>query len=145
MEKLQVMEISRQYSNFGQHCEQALAYTLTGEIRKHDNVPFYKGSDIPEYAMSVKSSGFSLASGKQNKGDNFDEKVADFFRRVHSKQFAYVSKDMNAYIMNKREFRKFVNMFCVWTYESEQNGGYAKVRCNKESKKMVAWLESQVA
>ena len=45
--------IERVYTNNGQHAEQVLAYTLTHEIRKHDRVPFDKGSDIPEYHMSV--------------------------------------------------------------------------------------------
>lgn len=145
MYTIQVAEIEREYDNFGNHAEQALAYTLTGEIRKHDHIPFYEDSDIPEYAMSVKSSGFTLASAKVNKGETFDEKWADFSKRVHSTCFAYVSHDMVAYVMTKREFKKFVYAFCNLDHESEKNGGGLKIKCRNESKKMVAWLESQVA
>ena len=40
METMKVATINRTYTNWGAHCEQALAFTLTGEIRKHDHVPF---------------------------------------------------------------------------------------------------------
>lgn len=137
--------IERTYANFGNHAEQALAYTLTGEIRPHDHVPFYMDSDIPEYSMSVKSSGFTLASARVNMGETFDEKLADFVARVHSTQFAYVSANMVAYIMDLTEFVQFVRMFCYMDRESTRHGGGYKIKCRHESKKMVAWLESQVA
>ena len=63
MTTITLTTIERTYSNNGQHAEQVLAYTLTHEIRKHDRVPFDKGSDIPEFKMSVKSSKASLMSG----------------------------------------------------------------------------------
>lgn len=138
-------EIERTYANFGNHAEQALAYTLTGEIRKHDHIPFFMDSDIPEYGMSVKSSGFTLASAKVNIGETFDEKLNDFIERVHSVQFAYVAANMVAYIMNLDEFVQFIRMFCYMDKESTRNGGGYKIKCRHESKKMVAWLESQVA
>jgi hypothetical protein len=143
MKTITVTNIKRTYVNWGNHCEQALAYTLTGEIRKHDRVPFYADSDIPEYEMSVKSSAFTLASANVNHGDTFEEKLADFKARVHSKWFAYVTKDLIAYVMDLPTFERFVRTFCALDHESTQNGGGAKIKCRKESKKMLEWLASQ--
>ena len=145
MTTLTVTDIARTYSNWGNHCEQALAFTLTGEIRKHDHVTFYMDSDIPEYSMSVKSSGFTLASGKVNMGETFDEKLADFFGRVHSDKFAYVTVSMVAYIMDRNEFEQFLRTFGYMDRDSQKNGGLLKVKCRKESKKMLNWFEARVA
>ena len=145
MTTLTVTDIARTYSNWGNHCEQALAFTLTGESRKDDHVPFYMDSDIPEYSMSVKSSGFTLASGKVNMGETFDEKLADFFGRVHSDKFAYVTVSMVAYIMDRNEFEQFLRTFGYMDRDSQKNGGLLKVKCRKESKKMLNWFEARVA
>lgn len=143
MEIIKVASIPRTYKNNGQHAEQALCYTLTGEIRKADKVPFDKASDIPEYAISVKSSRFTLASAKANFGDTFEEKLTDFVNRVHSTRFAYVSlANMVAYVMNIEEFADFVRNFCTLAKESTSNGGGMKIRCKKESKTMIDWLEA---
>lgn len=145
MTTLTVTDIACTSSNRGIHCEQALAFTLTGEIRKHDHVPFHMGSDIPEFNMSVKSSGFTLASGKINMGETFDEKLADFFGRVHSDKFAYVTVSMVAYIMDRNEFEQFLRTFGYMDRDSQKNGGLLKVKCRKESKKMLKWFEARVA
>ena len=144
MTTMKVIEIERTYSNFGNHAEQALAYTLTGEIRKHDKVPFNVGSDIPEYHISVKSSGFSLAGANINFGATKEEKIADYMERTASKLVAYVSQDMVAYIMNMAEFREFLENFTYLGRESTSNGGGLKVQCRKESKKMLMWLNERV-
>lgn len=140
-----VTDIACTSSNRGIYCEQALAFTLTGEIRKHDHVPFHMGSDIPEFNMSVKSSGFTLASGKINMGETMDEKLADFFGRVHSDKFAYVTVSMVAYIMDRNEFEQFLRTFAYMDRDSQKNGGLLKVKCRKESKKMLNWFEARVA
>ena len=145
MTTITVSEITRTYANWGNHCEQALAFTLTGEMRKHDKVPFYMDSDIPEYDMSVKSSGFTLASGNVNMGDTFDEKLADFFSRVHSNKFAYVTVNMVAYVMNKSEFEEFLRTFAYMDRDSKKNGGLMKIKCRRESQKMLNWFESRMA
>lgn len=143
MKTIKVETINRNYSNWGQHCEQALAYTLTGEIRKHDRVPFDVDSDIPEYNMSVKASGFTLASATINHGETFEEKYNDFFARVHSENFAYVDMKFTAYVMNTETFKEFVKRFCYLDRESKKNGGLTKIKCYKESKKMIEWLNAQ--
>lgn len=132
-------------NNFGCYAEQALCYALTGEIRTHDKVPFYMGSDIPESGMSVKSSGFTLASGRINVGDTFDEKIADFTSRVHSTSFAYVTQSLKVYIMTLDEFVEFMYAFCSLERDSKKNGGLLKIHCRKESAKMLAWFEAHVA
>lgn len=145
MKTLKVTNINRNYSNWGMHCEQALAYTLTGELRSHDHVPFFADSDIPEFEMSVKSNSFTLASAKVNFGSTFEEKWQDFKARVHSTQFAYVTEDFIAYIMSLDEFERFVHQFCYLDRESTKNGGGLKIKCRKESTKMLKWLTEQVA
>lgn len=142
MKTIKVTEINRTYTNWGMHCEQALAYTLTGEIRKHDRVPFDKGSDIPEFCMSVKSSRFTLASANVNHGATFDEKVVDFFARTHSTSFAYVANDFTAYIMDAKTFEQFVRTFCKMERESERNGHGMKLKCARESQRMIEWLQA---
>lgn len=142
MERMQVKDIERTYANWGDHCQQALDYMLTGRRQKHDHVPFDKDSDIPEYAMSVKSNGFTLASAKINRGNTFDEKLDDFKARVHSTRFAYVDLFMVAWIMDIVEFEAFVRRWCYLDHESTKNGGGVKIKCLNESKKMRAWLEA---
>lgn len=137
-------ETFRNYKNFGQHAEQVLAYTLTGEIRKADKVPFYMGSDIPEYEMSVKSSKFSLMNGNACESQTFEGICEEFFAKVVSKKFAYVTQDMVAYVMNIEQFRQFVYLFCGLERESQKNGGRYKVKMRAESKKTLAWLEKNI-
>lgn len=144
MTTIKVVEIERTYTNFGNHVQQALDYTLTGQIRPHDHVPFHIDSDIPELHISVKSSGFSLASAKVNFGNTKEEKIEDYFARTASTHVAYVSKDMVAYIMDMVEFREFLNTFTYMDRESAKNGGGAKVKALSESKKMLRWLNERV-
>lgn len=145
MKTLALATIDRMYSNFGQHAEQALAYTLTGELRRHDDVLFYEGSDIPEFHMSVKAGGFTLASGRVNMGNTLEEKWADFRARTASSVFAFVTSEMVAYLMTIDEFEAFVFAWCRLEQDSAKNGGLMKVRCRKESGKMLQWLHAHVA
>lgn len=137
--------IERHYANFGQHAEQTLAFTLTGEIRKHDHVSYTAGSDIPEFHMSVKSAKFSLMNGNLCVAQDFDGIVEEFFRNTASKCFAYVTQDMECFVMNPEEFRCFVCQFCGLSRESTKNGGRCKVQMRSESKKVLEWLRMAVA
>ena len=138
MKCITVTPIERTYRNWGQHCEQALAYTLTGEMRTADILPFDKYSDIPEYEMSVKASHFSLASPHINFGATKEEKLADYQARVHSKLFAYVTMEMKAYIMNLIEWMVFLDKFT--TLDQESGTHIKKVRGKVENKEIRAWL-----
>lgn len=135
----------RMYKNFGQHAEQLMAYTLTGEIRKHDNgVRYDRESDIPEYHMSVKSARFSLMSSCCCVAQTFEGIIAEYMANTVSKCVAYVSATGKAYIMNMVEFEAFLYRFCKLTKDSQKSGGRYKVRMQEETGKVIRWLEERV-
>lgn len=142
MKKMNLQSIPRMSKNTGIQAEYALTYTLTGTYGEHDRVRFDMGSDIPAYDMSVKSTAFSLADARAINGETLEEKIEDYRERVASTSFAYVTKDLtNAYIMNLDEFCAFMMRWCYLCKESAKNSGLMKVRCLKESKRMLDWLE----
>lgn len=141
MTSMMIKSVS-EYRNHGQACEQSLAYALTGEMRSHDHVAFDMGSDIPEYAMSVKSARFTLASANVLGGECLADMLNDYFERVASSVFAYVTNDMAVYMMDCNEFREFLERFAFLDRESEKNGGGYKVRAKSESKAMLKWFAS---
>lgn len=111
----------------------------------HDHVPYDKGSDIDlaDKHISVKASRFSLMSGSFCKDcTTFDEIWNRFESNTHSNIFAYITVAYKVYEMNLAEFKKFVYKFCILEHESEKNGGYLKIKCRKESEKMLNWLEN---
>ena len=123
--------------------EQCLDYHYNGRHGNHDNLKWYEGSDIPEQKISVKSEKFSLTSGGQLKGDNLTEMLNDYFARVASVIFAYVTNDYQVYEMNATEFREFLENFTRLEKDSTKNGGKIKVRAKTESQEMLAWLYSR--
>lgn len=131
--------------NAGSAKEANYCYHITGEIRRHDKVPFDMGSDIPENKASVKSARFTLVSARLLKGTTFDEQWNEYKERVHSEKFVYVTKDNVAYEMDINEFEKFVYAFCNMERESDKNGGGMKIRCKSESKELIKWLSTKVA
>ena len=136
---MSLVQIEHTYKNHGQHCEQLLAYNVTGEIRTHDSKRFDKDSDIPEIHCSVKSKGFTL-SQKLN-GTTKEEQIADFFNRSASEVYAYVSSDCNtAVFMDKVEFETFLFQFCSMTRASEKCGGMPILKMRSESKAVRAYL-----
>ena len=145
MRKIEMTTIERHYKNFGQHAEQTLAFTLTGKIRKHDKLPYYAGSDIPEYHMSVKSARFGLMSGNLCEAQDFEGIVEEFFAKTASTCFAYVTQDMECFVMDANEFRCFVCQFCKIGRESTKNGGRNHVRMGYEKKEVREWLRMAVA
>lgn len=145
MKRIACAHIERNYKNDGAHAEQMLTYTLTGEMRTHDSVPFDKGSDIPEFEMSVKSARATIVSGALMHSDDKDTQMAEYFSRVASKVFAYVSKTEIAYLMDAVEFHAFLAKFVNMERESEKNGGKMKMRLRSESKAMIEWLNAKCA
>lgn len=146
MTLIQMQEINRTYKNNGLHAEQALAFTLTGEIRKHDSKPFYADSDIPEFAMSVKSAHFTLASANIMQAQDKNGQIEEYLMRVHSTTVAYVSKDFSvAYVMTMVEFAEFLYKFTTLTAESKKHGGKMKLMARSESKAMKAWFAEKLA
>ena len=143
MKTIHLVNIARTYSNNGQHAQQVLDFNLTGQLRKHDHVKWNEGSDIPECLMSVKSSKATLVGGGQCSSIDYTEIIEEYFLKVASVQFAYVTADFQtAYIMNAVEFREFVTQFTYLTRESSKNGGAVKVRFRQESSKMLYWLNT---
>jgi len=124
----------------GDTAQQTANFYHTGRTERHDDRPWYEGSDIAEIAASVKSNGFSLADGRTNHGDTLEEKWNDFRTRTASHLFIYVTNDFIGYYMTIEEFEEFVKMWCYVSTESAKNGGLSKIRCKHESQKMRNWL-----
>lgn len=128
--------------------EWALCKRYGIERAKHDSSAYDKDSDVSagDVRISVKTSAFTLMSGNLCEGrEDFDGIWNLYAERVHSNQFAYVTMQGVCYMMNLSEFKRFVYMFCHTERESEKNGGQVKIRCRKESGKMLRWLAEQVA
>lgn len=114
----------------------------------HDSGSYDTGSDIETaYAnISVKASGFTLMSGSLCEGlEDFDAIWTLYRTKVHSDTFAYVTKEYEVYEMDINEFEKFVYAFCRTERESEKNGGQMKIRCRKETQKMLDWLANMAS
>ena len=134
--------------NNGDRREWAVCAHMGVERTKHDAGAYDRDSDVNVGALhiSVKSSAFTLMSGNLCEGrDTFDGIWELYAERVHSNQFAYVTMQGTCYMMNLSEFKRFVYMFCHTERESKKNGGATKIRCRKESGKMLQWLAEQVA
>jgi len=134
--------------NSGDAREWALCNYFGCDRCKHDALPYDRGSDIStaDMKISVKASAFTLMSGSMCGGlDTFDDIWNLYAANVHSNRFAYVTEDWTVYMMDLAEFQRFVYAFCRTERESEKNGGAMKIRCRKESKKMLAWLAAEVA
>ena len=125
--------------------ERCLSYHLTGNPGKHDNLRWFEGSDIPEFSLSVKSVKFSLCMGGHLKGDTMSEMLDDFFARVASTRFAYVTANYEVYEMDKREFREFLDEFGSLSRESTSRGGATKIKGKHEGRAMLEWFTSRVA
>ena len=113
------------------------------ERTAHDAQPYDKASDLEAAGkrFSIKASAFTLMSGNLCEGiEDFDGIWNLYESRVHSDTFAYITADFTVYEMTISEFKCFVYTFCHTERESEKNGGAMKIRCRKESGKMLKWL-----
>ena len=127
------------YMNAGDFKETAFKKVFGYGDRKDANTPFDKGSDIPELNASIKSGKATLTS--VNLGNNFDEVKHNYFERVHSIAWIYVTiidNSLVAYIMNKTEFSSFMDTF----------GNYCNdrhvIRFKADSGKMIKWFEDRL-
>lgn len=124
--------IERIYSNNGQHAEMVFRYSVTGVISGADNIPHYISADCLN--IQIKSARATIC-----KGDDVRLGLADDVAEL----YAYVVKDFSvAYIMDKDEYIEFAETFGAITRDSNANGGKMKMRFNKESKALIAWLEN---
>ena len=133
----------RTHKNEGINKQQSMDFFHNGRTGRHDNLKWYETSDLPEQSMSVKSARFSLCAGGQLKGKNIQEMLDDYFARVASIKFTYVTCDYVAYEMDAKEFRAFLECFGTLEKESTQNGGKIKVKAKSESKEMLKWLKER--
>lgn len=111
----------------------------------HDSKPYDRFSDCEKCDMrySIKSSAFTLMSSSLCNGyKDFDSIWNLYAEKVHSNRFVYISNDYMAYTMTLSEFKSFVYTFCYMDRDSGKNGGACKIRCLKETKKMIKWLEN---
>lgn len=116
------------------------------ERQTHDSNAYDKDSDVVANGMniSVKASAFTLMSGSLCEGIEDFEGIWNLYAtRVHSDHFAYITADYDCYMMNLKEFGEFVHKFCRTERESEKNGGQVKIRCRKETAKMLGWLKAR--
>lgn len=127
----------------GDIAQQNAEFFHCGHISHHDDRKWYMDSDITAIKASVKADGFSLADGRTNIGDTFDEKWADFRSRTASELFIYVTAENVGYYMTIDEFEEFVYAWCYMSTESSKNGGRSKIRCKHESAKMRRWLAAR--
>ena len=135
-------------ANGGINKEWAVCQYYGIERHTHDNGSYDVASDVEvgDLHISVKSSGFTLMSGSKCRGcKTFEGIWRRYYKNAHSNTWAYVDNDFNCYIMNKKEFSKFVHTFGRLERESTKNGGDLKIKSLKESKKMVSWLEERCA
>ncbi len=112
----------------------------------HDHTTYAAGSDtnVGDLHISVKSSGFTLMSGYLCKGlKTFDEIWKLYKSTTHSNRVGYVDKEFNLFLMNIEEFEEFLYTFGRIERESAKNGGGLKIRCRKESQKMLRWLNAR--
>ena len=125
----------RMYANNGQHIEQAVRFTLTDEVAKADNVPFYVSGDCAGY--QVKSARATVCKGATLV--DLDEHI----RRDRATRYIYATKGNTAYIMSATEYREFADKFGRITTESVKNGGAVKRRLGYETPAMLAFLEKR--
>lgn len=130
MEKISLKNCERLYKNNGQHAEMVFKYTMTGKIVKADNTPYMVSGDYGD--IQIKSARATIC-----KGVDLDK----HFQADAAKRYAYVIDDFStAYIMNKAEYKQFVEEFGTVTRESSRNGSNEKIRLRYETDTMKKWL-----
>ena len=133
MEKITLTEIARQYTNNGQHAEQVVRFTLTGEIAKADNKAHNLEADCLNY--QIKSARATVCKGTDLK---------TYLDTDAATAYIYVMADFKtAYVMSRNEYEKFVSIFGTVTRESTKNGGATKIRLSHETKKMLEWFSER--
>lgn len=133
-------------NNKGDCREWALCRYYGIERTVHDTGHYDKDSDLvlTDRCISVKASGSSLMGGTLCIGcTTFEGIWRRYYKRTHSNEWAYITKNWDCYLMNKKEFSKFIHKFGYLARESSKNGGYLKIKLLNESKKQLAWLDLQ--
>lgn len=130
MKKINLKEIERVYKNNGQHAEQVARYTLTGEIVKADNKPFTAGADVAD--IQIKSNRATVCKGTD---------ISKHLAADKANRYGYVTEDFRTMVlMDKDEYKAFIETFTVEERDSRKNGGGLKLRLRRENDTMREWL-----
>ena len=120
--------------NAGIDIEKSIIYRLTGVLKeKHDNLKYDIATDCLQY--QIKSARATVCKCS----------LDEYLRTDKASAYIYGTKTGLAYIMNKSEFRSFVEEFGTLTKDSAKNGGQEKIRLGHETKKMLEWLANNGA
>ena len=123
----------------GGEFKEAIRKSLAGfGCEKDANTPFDMGSDIEETNTSVKSSGATISPVT---GESIEDIMEEYFERVHSDNWDYVTiidDSVIVYNMDAEEFKTFVMTFGKVNERKV-------VRLKSESGKMIKWFEERVA
>lgn len=125
------------WMNHGEYCER-MAKAILGYKPTKDSVAFDKGHDLPELQASIKSYKCGLSDCK-NMPENPKDFLKDFWKRETAKMFIYVCDHgdyMNLYLLNRSEFRMFVNRFFKWEVTSSRHN-FRMYTCDN---KVERWL-----
>lgn len=127
------------WMNHGEFCER-MCKAILGFAPTKDAVAFDKGFDIPELKASVKSYKCGLTEC-HDMPTTPAEFMAAFWEREHAELYIYVvdhGEYFNLYMMNRAEFRKFVEHFAKW------DAHCVKFRINVCDTKTERWLEDHL-
>lgn len=127
------------WMNHGEYCER-MAKVILGYMPTKDAVPFDEGYDLPELKASIKSRKCGLTERKDMPKNPADF-MADFWKREHAELYIYVVDHgdyFNLYMMNRWEFRSFVETFAKW------DAYCVKFRINVCDTKTERWLENRL-
>ena len=140
--------IARMTNNNGINKEWLFGAAFGIERSTHDHTRYDMASDymVDGIGYSVKASHFTLMTGSLCEGRTTFDGIWNLYEsKVHSDRFVYITDDCTAYIMTLAEFKQLVYEFGRLERDSSKNGGHAKIRCLRESKKMREWFKAQVA
>lgn len=138
---------SQKYKNRGEAIESIAKYHRGIYTEANPTTKWNQGSDIPEEHLEVKSSEGNL--GRGIKGNTTNAKIKNYFKGVDKeKKWAWIewneeTQVVTEYHMNKKEFGNFVRLFT--RTHNMSNHKELCIRLRPTSKKMIKWLESQVA
>lgn len=133
MKTITIAQLKRHYKIDGQHLEQCVRYTLTGQITKADNIPATQQADCLDY--QIKSARATICKGLN---------IEQHLQQDKAYKYLYVTKNYIGYVMDKSEYLEFCKTFGTITRDSQKNGGQQKLRLKSEGKKMLQWLTDRV-
>lgn len=121
------------YTNNGQDIEQSIRKALTGEIVKADNVAYNRGTDCLCY--QIKSARATVCKGLD---------LDTYLDEDKASEYIYGTLGGIAYVMSRAEWQAFCNQFARPAYESNKNGGGAKLRLGHETNKVLEYLSAHI-